>query len=55
MTIENAIKLVFIMGGLARYIIAVIVTLLRDNITQITRRSGWALDNQQFHWLWVLK
>jgi len=53
MTIENAINLVFIMGGLARHIIAVIVTLLRDNITQITR-SGWTLGNQQFHWLWVL-
>ena len=54
MNIENAINLVSMMGGLARHIIAVIVTLLRDNITQIMG-SGWALGNQQFHWLWVLK
>jgi len=54
MTIEKTINLMYIMGGLARHISATIVTLLGSNITQITR-SGWALGNQQFHWLWVLK
>lgn len=54
MTTENAIKLVYIVGGVARHITAAIVTLLRDNITQITR-SEWMLGNLQFQWLWVLK